>query len=201
MAFSAADVRFGYRTTAFVAERLDNHLPADEGEGAPDGGGQGHVLAGVGNQDPGDRAGPAQVGGPALGVWGGGQQAAFLMIPAPVIIAIKIFTFFSVWGSHGGDYSTGWLDFCWKRCVYRQESNTPPGGGGANPCFAWGAAGGIRVEWPDCAVLGLDAGDVGTRAGIYPDDIPDFHETGAVDFQTGLGGDFLGHAGSGVAAH
>jgi len=59
VAFSAADVRFGYRAGAFFAKCVDNHLPADEGERPLDGSGQVHVLAGVGIQDAGDWAGLA----------------------------------------------------------------------------------------------------------------------------------------------
>jgi hypothetical protein len=51
MAFSTANVGFGHRAVAFQAGCLDNDLPADEGEGSLDGGGQGHVLASVRLQD------------------------------------------------------------------------------------------------------------------------------------------------------
>jgi hypothetical protein len=126
VAFPAADVRFGYWAVAFLAIGLNNDLTADEGEGSPDGGGQGHMLAGVGTQDPGDGTGLAKIWDPVLGGGGGGQKAAFLMVPAPVIVTIEIFAFSSGWGSHGGDYSMGWLDFCWNQSVSQQESNTPP---------------------------------------------------------------------------
>ena len=56
MAFPTADVGLGHRALAFEAGCLDNDLPADERERALDGGGQGHVLAGIGLQNPWNRA-------------------------------------------------------------------------------------------------------------------------------------------------
>jgi hypothetical protein len=67
VAFSATDVRFGYRAVAFLAKGLNNDLPADEGEGTLDNGGQGHMLAGIGAQDPGDGTGLAKIWSPILG--------------------------------------------------------------------------------------------------------------------------------------
>ncbi len=55
-------------------------------------------FAGIGLQDAGDRTSPAEIARPFLA--GGFQQTTLLGIPAPEVVPVEVFTFFSSRSTH-----------------------------------------------------------------------------------------------------
>jgi hypothetical protein len=91
MALPAADMRIETGPSAFLAKRC--HLDAALERGSKRSrhfGAQDHELARVGAQDGWDRARAAQVTSPICG-----EEAAFFVVAASVIVPVKIFTFSS----------------------------------------------------------------------------------------------------------
>jgi hypothetical protein len=98
VAFSASNVRFSHHTPGLGTKCIHLDLLFDKWKRAHEPRFQGHIAAGICQQDPRHRAGAAHFGLPGEG--SGVQQAAFLPLPSPKIISIKITAFFAGWSAH-----------------------------------------------------------------------------------------------------
>ncbi len=89
MAISASDLRLGHISFGFFTVSPDLNAPLKKNEKRADNLQlKFHVLAGIGARNLRHRAGFAQVRRPALSLLF--EQAAFLQVPAPEIITVKM---------------------------------------------------------------------------------------------------------------
>jgi hypothetical protein len=99
MTLPTADMGFSDGPMHFLTIGRDLNAPLKEGGKRPR-----HFpvqlekLAGIGLQYPGNRTSPAEVARPFLP--GGFQQTTLLSIPAPEIVPVEVFTFFSSRSTH-----------------------------------------------------------------------------------------------------
>ena len=100
MALAAANERVGHLAAALGTKGFHLYVPPQPKQAALDGRLKSLVLAGIGARDFGDRAAGAQIPAPGLFPAGAWQQAALLVVPAAIIVTVKIRAFRSCRGSH-----------------------------------------------------------------------------------------------------
>lgn len=88
MALPTADMGFPHALVGFCAVSLDPHAGFQEKDRAAHFTTQPHVLAGISQQDPGNRTVKTQPGLPIIP-----EQTAFFVVSTPVVIPIKIAAF------------------------------------------------------------------------------------------------------------
>lgn len=116
MTFPAANVRFCHRLLSLRAISRHAHARFEDEKRAVNYSIERHVLTRISSQNLWDGARGAQVRFPRLGVASVFQQPAFFVVPATVIIPIKITAFLPGWCTHISVFRAWWVMFS-KQCL------------------------------------------------------------------------------------